>query len=203
MPTIRLTVLGDSFVEGRGDPAPGDGFRGWVSRFAGGLHLPRKTVLNLGVHGATTQAVVDGQLRRALVNKAPLTGVIVGVNDLIGDYDRLRFRRNLHTIFSSLAGADTTVLTASYPDIPGNLPLPDRFRAQMRERFAEANAALYDITRATGTLCLDIGRLPEWRNPAFWSEDGLHPSPLGHQRFADSMAELFSRTTGMTGLNAA
>ncbi|MEU8782762.1 SGNH/GDSL hydrolase family protein [Streptomyces sp. NPDC048637] len=203
MPAIRLTVLGDSFVEGRGDPAPGDGFRGWVSRFAGWLNLPRGTLLNLGVHGATTQDVVDGQLRRALVNKAPLTGVIVGVNDLIGDYDQVRFRRNLHTIFSSLAGADTTVLTAGYPDIPGNLPLPDLFRNQMRERFAEANAALYDVTRATGTLCLGLDRLPEWREPALWSEDGLHPSPLGHQRFADSMADLFSHATGMTALNAA
>jgi len=189
MPTIRLTVLGDSFVEGRGDPAPGGGYHGWVPAFAAHVGLDPAAVRNLGTYQATTQDVVDRQLPKALAGKPPLIGVIAGVNDLVQDWDPARFRRNLHTIFSSLGGMDTTVFTASYPDIPANLPVPDGFRRLLRGRFAEANAALAEVITVTGTLCLDIAGQPEWARRAMWSADGLHPSPLGHRRFAESMAE--------------
>ncbi|HVV12545.1 SGNH/GDSL hydrolase family protein [Amycolatopsis sp.] len=189
MPTIRLTVLGDSFVEGRGDPAPGGGYHGWVPRFAGLLGLAGTAVRNLGTYQATTSDVIKAQLPRALAGKPPLIGVIAGVNDLVQDYDAARFRRNLHTVFGSLSGMDTTVFTAGYPDIPGNLPVPDGFRRLLRARFAEANEALADVCALTGTLRLEIDTDPEWTDPAMWSADGLHPSPLGHRRFAESMAD--------------
>lgn len=189
MAAIKLTVLGDSFVEGRGDPAPGGGYHGWVPRFAARLGLPAAAVRNLGTYQATTQHVVDHQLPKALAAKPPLLGVIVGVNDLVQSYDAGRFRRNLHTIFAALRGLDTTVFTASYPDIPGNLPVPESFRRLLRTRFAEANVALAEVTAATGTLRLDLAGAREWAERAMWSPDGLHPSPLGHRRFAESMAD--------------
>ena len=195
---IRLAVLGDSFVEGRGDPAPGGTWRGWVPRLAEALRLPAGAVRNAGTHGATTQDVVDHQLARTLVPKAPLIGVIVGVNDLVSAYDAVRFERNLRTIFGTLGGADTTVVTATYPDIPANLPVPDGFRALLRSRFDEANTALRAVSAATGTLVLDIARSPEWRDRAMWAEDGLHPSALGHRRFAESVHDLLTRATGLT-----
>ncbi|MEU5695100.1 SGNH/GDSL hydrolase family protein [Actinosynnema sp. NPDC020468] len=195
---IRLAVLGDSFVEGRGDPHPGGGYRGWVPRLAESLRLPRGTVRNTGTHGATTQDVVDSQLPGALVHKAPLIGVIVGVNDLVSDYDPVRFERNLTVLFGALGGADTTVVTATYPDIPANLPVPDAFRDLLRSRFTEANTTLRRVTAAAGALCLDIARAPEWRDRALWSADGLHPSPLGHRRFAESVLDLVDRATGLT-----
>jgi lysophospholipase L1-like esterase len=189
VPTIRLTVLGDSFVEGQGDPAPGGGYHGWVPRFADLLGLPAAAVRNLGTYQATTQDVANRQLPKALAAKPPLIGVIVGVNDLVQDYDPQRFRRNLHTIFGALSGMDTTVFTANYPDIPGNLPVPDGFRRLLRIRFAEANAALADVTAVTGTLRVDLAGAPEWAEKAMWSPDGLHPSPLGHRRFAETVSD--------------
>jgi lysophospholipase L1-like esterase len=187
MPTIRLTALGDSFVEGRGDPVPG-GYHGWVPRLAELIGLPGGAVRNLGTYQATTQDVVDTQLPSALAAKPPLIAVVAGVNDLVTDYDPRRFRRNLGTIFGSLRGMDTTVCTANYPDIPGNLPVPGGFRKLLRARFAEANDVLAEVTAATGTLCLDLAADPEWHGRALWSADGLHPSPLGHRRFAEAIA---------------
>ncbi|MBW0118215.1 SGNH/GDSL hydrolase family protein [Pseudonocardia abyssalis] len=197
MPPTRLTVLGDSFVEGRGDPAPEGGYRGWVPRLADLLGLPAGSVRNLGAHGATTQDVLDHQIGRALVGKPPLIGVVVGVNDLVSDYDPARFRANLNEIFSVLCGMDTVVFTADYPDIPSNLPVPEGFRRLMQGRFAEANAAMRAAAASTGALCLDLAGAPEWRPGPAWSSDGLHPSPEGHQRFAASMAELVARDTGL------
>lgn len=197
MPAFRLTTLGDSFVEGRGDPSITEPWRGWVPRLAEMLAIPPSGVRNLGVHLATTQHVVDGQLGAALMNKSPLIGVVAGVNDLVSDFDPARLRRNLSAIFGRLTGMDTVVFTATYADIPGNLPLPEAFRTLLRRRFAQANQALAEISRATGALCLDVTAEPRWSDPAFWSADGLHPSPLGHQYFAESIADLLERAAGV------
>jgi lysophospholipase L1-like esterase len=197
MATFRLTALGDSFVEGRGDPDSGGAWRGWVPQLAEMLGVPASGIRNLGAMHATTQRVVDDQLGAALVNKSPLIGVIAGVNDLISDFDLSRMRQNLTTIFGSLAGMDTVVFTATYADIPGNLDLPESFRGLLRQRFATANQALTEIARAHGAICLDAAAAPEWSDPAFWSADGLHPSPVGHRHFALTMAELLERTAGV------
>ena len=77
MPTFRLTALGDSFVEGRGDPSHAGSWHGWVPRLAEMLGIAPSSVRNLGVHMATTQDVVDRQLGTALANKSPLIGVVV------------------------------------------------------------------------------------------------------------------------------
>ena len=198
MPAIRLTVLGDSFVEGRGDPGPAGGYIGWADRLARWLGLPAASVRNFGTHQATARQVVERQLAPAVAAKAPLIGVVVGVNDLVQNYDAARFRADLSTLFGALAGTDTTVFTADYPDIPGNLPVPESFRMLLRERFAEANATLREVTTATGALLLELASAPEWaaRSP-LWSADGLHPGPAGHEQFATAAAELLTRTSGL------
>lgn len=190
---IRLSALGDSFVEGRGDPGPAGTWYGWVPRLAGLLAVPERRVRNLGTYQATTQQVVERQLPRALADKSPVIGVVAGVNDLVGDFVPDRFRDNLSTIFGRLAGADTLVFTATYADIPANLPVPEAFRALLRERFALANEMLRTVTAATGTLCVDVAADAEWSRPGMWSQDGLHPSAQGHQRFAESVAELIGQ----------
>ncbi len=200
MAKARMTVIGDSFVEGRGDPAPDGTYRGWVPRFAEMFGIPRNGYLNLGTFDATTQDVIDRQLRVALVNKAPLIGFVAGVNDLIRDYDATRFRRNLETIFTTLNGPDTVMFTATYADIPRNLPLPASFQQLLLARFAEANECLREISARTGALCLDVVNSQEWADPAMWSADGLHPSPAGHRRFAEAMADLVGLATGMAAV---
>ncbi|MDA3648384.1 SGNH/GDSL hydrolase family protein [Saccharopolyspora indica] len=197
MPAFRMAALGDSFVEGRGDPDLDGPFHGWVPRLADRLGIAHRGVLNLGKHQATTQDVVDGQLPAVLASKPPMIGVIVGVNDLVSDYDPERFRRNLGTIYASLRGVDTTVFTAAYPDIPKNLAVPEVFRNLLRERFTEANSVLREITAATGTLCLDVTAIPEWSEARMWAPDGLHPSVAGHQLFADQLTEFVAGATGL------
>lgn len=200
MPTVRFTALGDSFVEGRGDAAAAGSvpYVGWARRFARRMGVAPRESRILGAYQATTQVVVDRQLPVALARKSPLIGVIVGVNDLVQDYDPRRFVRNLETIFGSLAGLDTTVFTASYPDIPANLPLPEEFRGLLRERFTFANDALREICATTGTLHLDIAADAGWTGRQLWSDDGLHPNTDGHRRFADDMADLVERASWLT-----
>ena len=198
MSLASLTVVGDSFVEGRGDPIDGGGYRGWVPRFAGQMGMRGRGIRNFGTHGATTSDVLETQIPDAVAGRSPLYGVVVGVNDLVSDYVRRRFEDNLHAIFGELRTGGATVFTATYPDIPARLPVPERFKALLRERFTEANVALAEVTRSTGTLLLDIAASPQWSHADMWTSDGLHPSPTGHREFALSAAELVSNSTATT-----
>lgn len=184
MPTMRLTVLGDSFVEGRGDPDPDGGFRGWAPLLAESLGVRADRWRNLGVYRATTQDVVDRQLPRAVADQSPLVGVVVGTNDVVSDWDAARYRSNLDRILSSLTGPGTVVFTATYPDMPARLPVPEGFRTLLRGRFAEANAVLAQTCRRHGVVVLDLARCPHWAAGPVWSADGLHPNAAGHRRFA-------------------
>jgi lysophospholipase L1-like esterase len=195
----RLTVLGDSFVQGYGDePLPDGRYRGWAVRFAELLGVRGARLCNLGSYGATTQDVVDRQLGPALVGKAPMIGLMAGVNDLISDYDPDRFRHNIERILGTITGPNTTVFTATYPVVPRIAALPGTFRDLVSARFAEASEVLWAAVERHGVLCLDMAQAPEWRRPELWSDDGLHPSPAGHRHFADGMAELVGSAAGMT-----
>jgi lysophospholipase L1-like esterase len=201
----RLTVLGDSFVEGRGDPVPGGGMRGWVPMFASLLGIPRGAYRNLGANLATTRTVLDTQVARALVNKPPLIGVVAGFNDLMSDFDAGRFGATLRAIYDHLTGCDTLVFTSTFPDIAGNLPVPEPFRRLLRERFDAANDVVRDLATDTGVLCVDITRSPRWREPGMWCPDRVHPGPDGHRLYAEIMAHAvgIAAADGMTGVAAA
>ncbi|WP_067570800.1 SGNH/GDSL hydrolase family protein [Nocardia acidivorans] len=191
-----LTALGDSFVEGRGDPAASGGYRGWVPRLGGQLGLRPAAIRNFGTHGATTADVVRTQLPRT--PRSEVYGVVVGVNDLVSAFDPKAFQDNLDALFGTLCAGGAMVFTADYPDIPARLPIPEKFRGLLRERFEFANTVLARIAAEHGALLLDLASRPEWERPGVWTEDGLHPSPLGHRLFAAAAAELISSTTATT-----
>ncbi|WP_033413833.1 SGNH/GDSL hydrolase family protein [Actinomycetospora chiangmaiensis] len=189
---MRLTVLGDSFVEGRGDPDPDGGFRAWAPLLAESLGVRAERWRNLGAYRATTQDVVDRQLPRAVADQAPVVGVVVGTNDVVSDWSAPRFAANLDMIFGALAGPGTVVFTAGYPDMPSRLPVPERFRDLLRGRFGEANAVLAATARRHGVAVLDLARCPHWAADEVWSADGLHPNAAGHRRFAAAAAAVLS-----------
>ncbi|WP_405496406.1 SGNH/GDSL hydrolase family protein [Nocardia sp. NBC_00511] len=191
-----LIALGDSFVEGRGDPAAAGGYRGWVSRLGGQLGLRPNAIRNLGVHGATTGDVLRHQVPQA--GRAGLYGVVCGVNDLVSSFDPAAFEDNLDVLFGTLRATGATVFTADYPDIPARLPVPENFRGLLRERFAFANTVMTRVTADHGVLLLDLSARPDWELPGTWTEDGLHPSPSGHRQFAAAAAELIASTTATT-----
>lgn len=197
----KLVLLGDSVVEGRGDPGPG-GYRGWAPLFAEHLGIARPDCLNLGAHLATTQTVIDHQLPVAAARRAGLAGVIVGFNDIVGEYDGDTFRRNLELIFTSLGRHATVMFTATYPDVARRLTLDAARRPVMRSRIDDANAALRALSLRHPVVCLDIARSDDWLRPELWADDGLHPGPAGHRLFAEHVAQLVSDAMGI-GLTAA
>jgi lysophospholipase L1-like esterase len=196
MSQVKLTVCGDSCAEGRGGTVCPDGsFAGLVVRMAEALGIS-DGVVNLGSFGATTQDVVNHQLPVALRNPAPVMGAIVGGNDLVTDYDRDRFRRNIRHIFTSLVAPGRLVFTTNWPGIPDQLPgLPEHHRAVLRSRFAEANAYLDKLVYELDVICLDMVNAPIAADPAMWCPDGMHPSPAGHRAIGAAMADLIDEAS--------
>lgn len=198
MSEVKLTLLGDSFAEGRGGTVNADGsFVGFAVQMARLLGIS-DGVVNLGSFGATTRDVVDGQLPIALRKSAPLMGVTVGGNDLVGDYDRDLFQRNLRHIFTSISQRDRLVFTMNWPNIPDRLAgVPEHFRPVLRERFREANEYIENLVHELDLVLLDMVNAPITSDPAMWSPDGMHPSSAGHQAIGTAMADLIDevRTT--------
>jgi lysophospholipase L1-like esterase len=198
MPSPRLTVIGDSFVEGRGDPDESGGYRGWVGHMAEALGIPRPNCVNLGRHGATTQQAVDEQLGLALATGAPLAGFVIGLNDLISDWQPDRFRRNMLRIIGALTGSAEIVFTTTYPDITGQIPVHARLRPLLQQRFDGANEFLRAAAADAGVLFLDIAADPRAGDGRMWADDGLHPSPAGHRYFGAAVATMIGLAGGMT-----
>ncbi|MDT3439065.1 MULTISPECIES: SGNH/GDSL hydrolase family protein [unclassified Pseudofrankia] len=190
MPAPMFTVLGDSFAQGRGDPAPGGGYLGWVPRVAAALGIPPSRVRNLGEHGATTQTVVDRQLALATAAHSRLVGITVGGNDLVSDYSRSRFEDNLAAIFDALTVPGTVAFTITFPDIPGRLPIPPGLRDLLRERFDAANAYIRPLAARLGMPCFDLAHAPGTDDPSLWNPDGIHPSPRGYAAVAEGFVTL-------------
>jgi lysophospholipase L1-like esterase len=189
MSWYRLTVLGDSFSVGWGDPAPDGKHRGWVPRFCSSTNLPPDSVQNLARYGATTRHAVSKQLP-LVIGATPLVVVLVGINDLLSDdehYDAARFQNNLRTLFDAFGGADTMVVTSSYPDIPGNLRVSESTRRSLRARFSEGNDALEEIAEEAGVLRIDVCRTALWRDGSLWAPDRLHPGPRLHESFVEEL----------------
>lgn len=196
MSQATLTVCGDSCAEGRGGIVRPDGsFAGFVDQLARVLGISGG-VVNLGAFGATTQDVVDHQLAIALRNPAPLMGAIVGGNDLVTDYDPDRFQHNLRHIFTSLRAPGRLVFATNWPNIPDRLPgVPQHQRDALRVRFAEANAFFAELVDELGIVCLDMAWAPITADPAMWSPDGMHPSPVGHRAMGTAMADLIDEAS--------
>ena len=190
-----LTVVGDSFAEGRGDPGPDGTFVGWVPRVAAALGIPASRVRNLGEHGATTQTVVDRQLPVAAAGRSRLVGITIGGNDLVSDYSKPRFERNLTEIFSTLAVPGTLAFTITFPDIPGRLPIPPAMRDALRPRFEAANDLIRKLVAELGMLCFDLASAPDAEDRRLWNPDGIHPSPAGYRAVADGIARMLLDVT--------
>jgi len=191
--TVELVALGDSLIEGRGDPNPaGDGWLGWVARLASRLGIPADQVLNLGAFGATAADVVARQLPQVNGLRPRLVAVGVGMNDVLGKFDGETVARSLDTIFAWTESIGAATVTSTLPDITALLPLSANRQRVIAERFAQFNIDLARVASRHGVVYLDVRDLPDATEPEHWSADRLHPGATGHARVAEIALQLLA-----------
>lgn len=182
---IRICFIGDSFVQGVGDPE----YRGWVGRV-----LPATsgdiTAFNLGVRRNTSEDVrircwteVDVRTMPGADNRLVMS---FGSNDMIEEDGRVRVEpdrclRNLAALLDESERREIAALIVGPP------PVVDAGAGHLR-RISELSDAMAAVCRAravpfiatTRQLAEDAG----WRSEAL-AGDGAHPGRDGYQGLAD------------------
>lgn len=184
-------ALGDSFTAGTGC-APGES---WADRLAArlGAGRPEFAYRNLAVEGATSADVL-GQLGPALQLEPDLVTVVCGANDVL-----LRVRPDPHAYSRRLAGIvrrlrealpAVVIATATAPERWDFLELGPRTRRRVEGGIARFNAATRTVAEAHNLPCLEVAGHPGLADAENFIADGLHPSPLGHERAAVGFGRL-------------
>ena len=183
-------ALGDSFTAGRDSI---DAER-WADLLAAGMRRvnPELRYENLAVDGATSAEVLDGQVEPALALEPDFISVICGANDVLlaTRPDVEGYAERIDQILRRLreGAPEAMVVTATAPEVWQFMGLRPRTEA----RLVAATTELNDVTRAAAArydvLCLPVAGHPALRDPATFSDDGLHPSSAGHKTVAEQAA---------------
>lgn len=186
--TIRIVSIGDSFTEGMNDYLPDGTEVGWADRVAVGLAAahPHEAVwyANLAVRGRKIESIVTEQLDAALALEPTPTHLTFngGGNDML----RPGFSDERMVAFTSRVldrcaekGVYVVILTGADPT--DGLPAGKRMR-RLGTRLTQGIEHL--IEGRDGVTFVDNLHAPEGRTEAFWSEDRLHLSSLGHEWIA-------------------
>jgi lysophospholipase L1-like esterase len=186
--TIRIVSIGDSFTEGMNDYLPDGTEVGWADRVAGGLATahPHEVVwyANLAIRGRKIECIVTEQLDAALALEPTPTHLTFngGGNDML----RPGFSDERMITLTSLVldrcaekGIDVVILTGADPT--DGLPAGKRMR-RLGTRLTQVIVSLVD--GRDGVTFVDNLHAEEGRRAAYWSEDRLHLSSLGHEWIA-------------------
>ncbi|MEV6972008.1 GDSL-type esterase/lipase family protein [Kitasatospora sp. NPDC093806] len=186
---MRICFIGDSFVQGVGDPE----YRGWVGRVleasGGGI-----TAFNLGVRRNTSEDVAERWRREVLPRTAPGADnrlvVSFGSNDAILENGAVRVgpERCLENLASILdESLDESLSRAVLPLVVGPPPVVVAGDGHLRRTaaLAEGMAALCASRHVPFVdTTLRLADDPVWVREAT-AGDGAHPGADGYRRLAD------------------
>jgi len=182
----RYVAIGDSFTAG----APGAVGR-WPDELAAALEPGEYH--NLGVAGATTAEVADGQLDRCVELEPDLVTVYCGVNDVLLSVrpDLEAHAEALERIFSTLRARlpDAVIVTVTTPPIAEHIGLRPRSRRRVEHGVEALNSITRTLAERYDVLCLEWGDHPLARRRENFAADGFHPSLTGIRRAARACAQ--------------
>lgn len=191
---VRVTVLGDSYVAGIGDPE----HRGWVGRVAAASARPL-TVYNLGVRRDTSADVAARWAREVAARRAPGSVerlvLAVGVNDttLIDGACRVGAAESVAHLRTILTGAARLGLPSL---VVGPPPVADAEHVE-RARWLAADFAA--ACAAMGVPFVDVldelAADPDWTAEVA-AGDGAHPGAAGYAAYARIVLPHWSRLLG-------
>ncbi|HEY0279427.1 MAG TPA: SGNH/GDSL hydrolase family protein [Solirubrobacterales bacterium] len=197
---VRAYVaLGDSFTAGRDSI---DAER-WPDLLAAAMRRanPELRYENLAVDGATSGEVLEQQVEPGLALEPDFVTVVCGANDVLlaTRPDVAAYAKNFDAILARLreGAPEAMLVTATAPEGWQFMDLRPRTEA----RLIEATRELNDITREAAerydVVCLPVAGHPALRDPATFSQDGLHPSTDGHRTVARESAIFITAKLGI------
>jgi phosphatidylinositol alpha 1,6-mannosyltransferase len=193
-------ALGDSFTAGRESV---EGER-WADRIATALRgvEPRLTYRNLAVDGATSADVLE-QVPRAIEIAPDLVTVICGANDVLLTTrpDVRGYEARFGEILGRLreAGPEMSILTATAPEVWHFMELRPRTKARLVEALSDLNETTMRVAAEHGVPCLSVVGHPGLTDRGNFSDDGLHPSAVGHEKATWEIGTALGECFGIEG----
>lgn len=186
-PWRRFVALGDSLVEGLGDPVDGYASRAWTETAAQAFKEvhPDFEFLNLGKRYITSQQVRETQLQPALDFEPDLATVMAGGNDFGDPFDPEAIERELDAIVGALSETGATVFTLSLPNVVRCGLYPEKLIEVLGPRIVTHREITTRIARRYDTIFFDYYTHPTGDDPATISSDLMHPNMRGQAILAD------------------
>lgn len=154
----------------------------------------------LAVSGAQVHEVVDNQIPALDQTNADVVFVSVGANDVTGLTRAPTFRRRYRRLVESIRAAvpDASIVLVGIPDLGTAPRLPVPLRQIAGFRAAQLDGVIEDIAERRGIEHVDLaertGSIFASDPDRYFSPDDFHPSPAGHQVWADAVIDAVGGT---------
>ncbi|MCX6136476.1 MAG: GDSL-type esterase/lipase family protein [Ignavibacteriales bacterium] len=169
-----ILMLGDSITAG----------------FDTGKYFPAYDVLNEGISGDNTDLVIARLHRDVIAQKPDVIFILIGTNDMASLFPNEKTLSNFETILSEIQRA----LPAAKVFVQSILPTRELENRPI-SRIEFLNNAIRSIVLEKGAQFLDLTKEFTGRDgqiPVEWSEDGLHLTDKGYDRWASYLRKVFA-----------
>jgi lysophospholipase L1-like esterase len=196
---LRLVVLGDSTAAGVGSPTLEESLPVLIAqRVADRLGRP-VAVTGLGVSGAVTRDVAEGQVPAVAGLEPDVVVAVVGSNDVTHGTPPWRLRDDIAELRAAVGDATGAPLVLAGIPLFGSADALGRPLRWVVDAYANV---LRDAQRAAaatnGVPFVEIARdaSPRFSGvPEAMSPDGFHPAPVGYGFWADAIAPVTVEAT--------
>jgi lysophospholipase L1-like esterase len=187
LPTLRITVLGDSTITGPGLENPDDTFVRVIARTL--AERFRVELTSYAVGGARSIDLLRNQVPAAIEHDTDITFISVGGNDVMRAVPVRVFERNLEAIVAVMKTVSAEVVLMGVGDI-GTVPRCP----QPLDRVATLTGRVADRVHRRVADRQVVLKADHWgwsaeafRDRAMFSPDLFHPSPAGHRVWAETV----------------
>lgn len=186
-PWRRYVTVGDSLIEGLGDPVEGYPNVGWPNATGQALKRlhPDFEHLNLGERYLTARQVRETQLQRAVDFQPDLATVLAGGNDLGLPFDPEGIERELETMVAALADTGATVFTWSLPNMMRCGRYPKELADILGPHLTVYREISLRIAERHGAVLFDAYNHPMCDDPSTLSDDLFHINMRGQSILTD------------------
>lgn len=195
--TLNYLILGDSTTVGQGTDYK-DSYAYRTSEYLAGRNY-RVNLINVGVSGATTRDVLQGQLPQTKDFKADVILLSVGANDVTHLTKRIDFKNDLEQVINQLKSSnpDALIVVTGVPAMGSvsRFPWPVRQLAGLRtsqlsnvyeQIIQENNLILAPIAAETGVVFA--------KNPdKYFAQDKFHPNSEGYGLWTEVITKTFEQ----------
>jgi len=192
---VIYVALGDSTGIGLGARNGG----GYVDLILARLQQkhPGSRLVNLSTAWATTADVLSKEMKRFPAEQATFVTISIGVNDLVQGVGDEQFARNYEEIISSLEKTDAQIIITNLPDISLAPAVSEFRRLDVARVVALFNQRIEEIAERHKLPLVNLYQISSaliQSHPDFFSNDGLHPSDIGYQFWAEEMWPIVEKT---------